>query len=210
MPSQGRLSRTPPTGYLAASADARSHLEHPNVKIRTGAARRPIVAATAAVVATAGVAAVSVRPPAVKLRLRSRARADGRGPAAGSRRNTVRGEVLSGTPVTAAPPAHRPLRTSSGPPATMPARPAGWGGRLWRCPGTSAADTPARSMASSPCVPTDALGSRSSIGASATGARPTSASPTCRTRPGRSSAIGPDAGLIDVRLVLDAEAAQDR
>ena len=36
------------------------------MKIRTGAAVALIVAAIAAIVATAGVAAVSVRPPAVK------------------------------------------------------------------------------------------------------------------------------------------------
>ena len=74
------------------------------MKIRTGAAVALIVAAIAAIVATAGVAAVSVRPPAVK------AAAPLLGPAPrvedlppDRRGLPVRGEVLSGTP---AAPAH--------------------------------------------------------------------------------------------------------
>jgi hypothetical protein len=69
------------------------------VKIRTGAAVALIVAAIAAIVATAGVAAVSVRPPAVKPEapiLAPAPRVENLPPDRGG--ITVRGEVLSGTP----------------------------------------------------------------------------------------------------------------
>ena len=81
----------------------------PHVKIRTGAAVALIVAAIAAIVATAGVAAVSVRPPAVKPDapiLAPAPRVEDLPPDRGG--TTVRGEVLSGTPASAATPAHEP------------------------------------------------------------------------------------------------------
>ena len=79
------------------------------MKIRTGAAVALIVAAIAAIVATAGVAAVSVRPPAVKPEspiLAPAPRVEDLPPDRGG--VTVRGEVLSGTPASAATPAHGP------------------------------------------------------------------------------------------------------
>jgi hypothetical protein len=69
------------------------------VKIRTGAAVALIVAAIAAIVATAGVAAVSVRPPAVKAEaplLGPAPHVEDLPPDRGG--PTVRGEVLSGSP----------------------------------------------------------------------------------------------------------------
>ena len=74
------------------------------MKIRTGVAVALIVAAIAAIVATAGVAAVSVRPPAVKPEAPTLApapRVEDLPPERGG--VTVRGDVLSGTPATPAP-----------------------------------------------------------------------------------------------------------
>jgi hypothetical protein len=92
------------------------------VKIRTGAAVALIVAAIAAIVATAGVAAVSVRPPAVKPEtpiLAPAPRVEDLPPDRGG--VAVRGEVLSGTPAT---PAHDVVGTASNYAGTS-----GWLGR---------------------------------------------------------------------------------